>query len=50
MARRKHPVSNAKHSAILGVALMALGAYLLHDAYEGRGRERPFAMRFLTPS
>lgn len=50
MARRKHVVANARHSAVLGLVLMGAGAWLLYDAYEGRGRERPFVMRFLIPS
>lgn len=47
---RKHPVRNHRHAALLGLALMAAGSWLLYDAYEGRGRERPFSMRFLIPS
>lgn len=31
----------------VGVALVIAGAFLLTDAYERRGRTRPFAMRFL---
>lgn len=50
MARRKHVIADARHATFLGLVLMAAGAYLLYDAYEGRGRERPFAMRFLIPS
>ena len=31
----------------LGVALFSVGAVLLWDAYEGRGKSRPFALKFL---
>lgn len=30
-----------------GVAAVVLGAWLLHTAYEGSGKPRPFALRFL---
>ena len=30
-----------------GASLVVLGAWLLHEAYEGSGRPRPFALRFL---
>lgn len=30
-----------------GVLLLSLGSALLYDAYEGRGRQRPFVTRFL---
>ena len=35
------------HAATLGIVFLGLGAWCLYDAYEGRGRERPFLMRFL---
>ena len=50
MSKRKHVIANSTHCAALGLILMAAGAYLLYDAYEGRGRERPFGLRFLIPS
>jgi hypothetical protein len=31
----------------LGVALFAVSAWLIYDAYEGRGRQRPFIARIL---
>lgn len=31
----------------LGVALFLASAWLIYDAYEGRGRPRPFVARFL---
>lgn len=30
-----------------GVAAVVAGAWLLHSAYEGSGKPRPFALRFL---
>lgn len=31
----------------LGVGLFLLSAWLIYDAYEGRGRQRPFVAHFL---
>lgn len=36
-----------QHKVIAGAAAVVLGAWLLHEAYEGSGRSRPFALRFL---
>lgn len=37
------------HTAVLvGLALTAAGGWMLYDAYEGRGRSRPFLMRWLS--
>lgn len=33
----------------LGVGLFLLGAWLIHDAYEGRGKKRPFAAHLVLP-
>jgi hypothetical protein len=33
--------------AAAGAAAVVLGAWLLHTAYEGAGKPRPFALRFL---
>lgn len=30
-----------------GIACYVLGTLLIYDAYEGRGRKRPFAAKFL---
>lgn len=30
-----------------GVLLVCLGSWMLYDAYEGRGRSRPFMLRLL---
>lgn len=32
---------------VAGVLLVLAGAYCLYDAYDARGRSRPFALRFL---
>lgn len=37
-------------SAWLGGGFLLLGAMLLNDAFEGRGRPRPFWLRFLPAS
>lgn len=42
------PVIADRRVALLGgLALVAVGAWLLSDAYEHRGRPRPLAMRLL---
>lgn len=44
----RSPVVPDRQMAVLGgVACMTLGAFLLYDAYDARGRSRPFLMRFL---
>ena len=30
-----------------GIAALCRGSYLIYDAYEGRGRQRPWTVRFL---
>lgn len=39
---------NHTTAAVLGLALMAAGAWCLHDAYERRGREQPRLLRPFT--
>lgn len=42
------PVVPDRRTALLaGVGLVLLGSWLLYDAYEARGRGRPFALRLL---
>jgi uncharacterized protein YfaA (DUF2138 family) len=36
-----------QQKATAGAAAIVVGAWLLHQAYEGAGRSRPFALRFL---
>ena len=44
----KGPVIPDRRTAQLaGVLFITLGAYCLYDAYEARGRSRPFVTRFL---
>lgn len=33
----------------LGVALFLAGAWMVRDAYEGRGKKRPFAAHLVLP-
>jgi hypothetical protein len=33
----------------LGVALFVAGAWLIREAYEGRGKKRPFAAHLVLP-
>lgn len=43
-----HPMIRDFHTAqAAGVLLIVAGAWCLYDAYEGRGRKRPFAAKFL---
>lgn len=38
-------IRDQETAVIVGLGLTLLGAYVLWDAFEGRGRSRPFAMR-----
>ena len=40
-------MADSKRGAALGVACYLLGSLLLWDAYEHRGRARPFMTRWL---
>lgn len=40
-------VRDRRTAVLLGVAAVTLGSLLLHDAYERRGRGRPWALRLL---
>lgn len=45
---RRGPIVPDRQAALLGgVAAICLGSYLLYDAFEARGRQRPFWARFL---
>jgi hypothetical protein len=44
---RRPLVPDRRTAQLAGVACVCLGAYLLYDAYEVRGRQRPFALRLL---
>lgn len=42
------PVVHDRQLALWGgVVMLVLGSFLVYDAYEGRGRPRPFITRFL---
>jgi len=47
----RHPLRIRDHhtAVLVGLVLTASGAWVLYDAYEGRGKQRPFYLRFLTP-
>lgn len=42
-------VRNRTHALLGGYALVAAGAWLLYDAYERRGRKRPWLLGKLAP-
>ena len=46
-SKRPGLLRNRDAELVLGIALFALSAWLIYDAYEGRGRQRPFIARFL---
>lgn len=43
--RRRHYIADQRAEVLAGLAAFVLGAMLLHDAYEGRGRDQPRVMR-----
>lgn len=47
MARRTPMIKNRRYALLLGYGGVILGAVALYDAYEKRGKERPFITRFL---
>lgn len=40
-------VRDRRQAQLLGVLFVCAGSYLLYDAYEARGRSRPFIARLL---
>jgi hypothetical protein len=40
-------VNGHQQKVAAGAAAIALGSWLLYQAYEGSGRKRPFLVRFL---
>lgn len=40
-------LAKREHELVLGVALFITSAWLIFDAYEGRGRKRPFIAHVL---
>jgi hypothetical protein len=49
VTRKTHLVADAKFEAALAVTLLVVGSWLFYDAYERRGRSRPWVSR-LIPS
>ena len=47
MSRRGPFIANRHHALVLGYGGILFGALALWDAYEGRGRRRPFLTKFL---
>jgi hypothetical protein len=45
---RRPIIANQQTGIIVGLVLIAGGTYLVYDAYERRGKIRPFLMRVLT--
>lgn len=43
----RHLVRDRNTALLGGIAAILVGSVLLWDAYEGRGRQRPFAIKFL---
>lgn len=41
-------IASHKSAVIVGLALTAAGGYMLYEAYELRGRSRPFMLRWLS--
>lgn len=44
---KKHAIADRQKEIFAGVALVVAGSWLLYDAYERRGKQRPFATRLL---
>jgi len=40
-------IADRRTAQIAGVLMVSAGAWLLYDAYERRGRTRPFALKLL---
>lgn len=40
-------VRDARTAKMLGVTCIIAGSWLLYDAYEARGKSKPFAMKWL---
>lgn len=47
--KRPGPLQDRRAELALGVALFVAGAWLIRDAYEGRGKKRPFAAHLVLP-
>lgn len=48
MSRRNGPrIANRNLEISVGIGLFIAASWLIYDAYEGRGRTRPFIAKFL---
>jgi hypothetical protein len=47
VAKRTPMIKNRRYALVLGYGGIIVGAVALYDAYEKRGKERPFLARFL---
>lgn len=46
---RAHLIADRQLELLVGVALFAFGAWLIHEAYEGRGRRTPWPLSVFAP-
>jgi hypothetical protein len=46
---RPKPIQDRSVELTLGITLFVAGAWLIRDAYEGRGKKRPFAAHLVLP-
>lgn len=44
---RQHYINDRSLEIAVGVAALVAGSLLLHDAFEGRGKSRPWATKLL---
>lgn len=49
MPRRPAALQDRSLELVLGVSLFLAGAWLIRDAYEGRGKNRPFWAHVALP-
>ena len=45
--KRRPIIADQRAAIVAGAVLVFVGSLMLWDAYEGRGRTRPFALRLL---
>lgn len=47
--RRPAVIRDRNTELLLGALFFVAGAWMIRDAYEGRGRKRPFAAQLVLP-
>lgn len=47
MARRTPLIRDHATAVLVGLALIAAGGWILHETYEGRGKDRPYLIKVL---